>query len=177
MIIAKLKDRKPIQIGIGMHTGPLMLGIMGDRDRMDANVVSDAVNIASRMEGLTKFYGASIAVSEDTLSRLAGAGKFNHRFLGKVQGKGKQQPISVFEITVGDSREISDLKSRTKTDFEAGLNHYFAKEFTEASVCFKNVLKTNAKDKTAKLYLERSAQFMVQGVPEDWEGVEAMANK
>lgn len=127
--------------------------------------------------GLTKFYGASIAVSEDTLSRLAGAGKFNHRFLGKVQGKGKQQPISVFEITVGDSREISDLKSRTKTDFEAGLNHYFAKEFTEASVCFKNVLKTNAKDKTAKLYLERSAQFMVQGVPEDWEGVEAMANK
>ena len=171
------KDRRPIQIGIGLHTGPLMLGIMGDRDRMDANVVSDAVNIASRMEGLTKFYGASIAVSEDTLSHLAEVGKFNHRFLGKVQVKGKQQPISVFEITDGDSREISDLKGRTKTDFEAGLNHYFAKEFAEASVCFKNVLKTNAADKTAKLYLERSAQFMVQGVPQDWEGVEAMANK
>jgi adenylate cyclase len=66
---------------------------------------------------------------------------------------------------------------KTKADFEQGLHHYFAKEFTEASVCFNNVLKVNPEDRTARLYLERSAQFMVRGVPEDWEGVEAMESK
>jgi len=66
---------------------------------------------------------------------------------------------------------------KTKSDFEEGLQQYFAKEFAEASVCFKNVLKANPDDKTAQLYLERSAQFMVQSVPEDWEGVEAVDSK
>jgi hypothetical protein len=65
----------------------------------------------------------------------------------------------------------------TKADFEPGLLHYFAKDFAKASVCFKNVLKANADDKIARLYLQRSAQFMVQGVAEDWEGVEAVESK
>jgi len=69
------------------------------------------------------------------------------------------------------------LKLKTKEDFEQGVLHYFAKDFAEASVCFKNVLKTNVEDKTAQLYLERSAQFIVRGMPEDWESVEAMESK
>jgi len=70
-----------------------------------------------------------------------------------------------------------ELKLKTKVDFEQGLVYYFDRKFAEASVCFKNVLEKNAADKTAQLYLERSAQFMVQGVPDDWEGVEAVQNK
>jgi two-component system sensor histidine kinase ChiS len=173
----RTKNRAPIKVGIGLHTGPLMLGIMGERDRMDANVVSDAVNTASRMEGLTKFYGASIAISEDTLSRIDESSRFNSRFLGKVQVKGKQLPVSVFEITDGDTHEIIDLKSQTKADFEAGLNHYFTKEFAEATVCFKKVLDVHSDDKTAELYLKRAAQFVVEGVSDEWEGVEAMDSK
>jgi hypothetical protein len=66
---------------------------------------------------------------------------------------------------------------KTKADFEEGLHRYFEKEFTQASVCFDKVLKVNPADKTARLYLERSAQFMVQGVAETWEGVEAVESK
>lgn len=171
------KDRLPISIGVGLHTGPLMIGIIGDEQRLNAGVVSDAVNTASRMEGLTKFYGAPIIISEDTLTRLDDPEKFNQRFLGKVQVKGKQNPVAVFEITDGDPEKIFELKKQTKTDFEEGLSSYFAKEFTEAAVCFKKVLKIHPEDKTAQLYLERSARYMVQGVPDDWEGVEEMAAK
>lgn len=171
------KNRLPISIGVGLHTGPLMIGIIGDEQRLNAGVVSDAVNTASRMEGLTKFYGAPIIISENTLAGIGDAEKFNQRFLGKVQVKGKQKPVAVFEITDGDPPEIFELKKQTKTDFEEGLNSYFAKEFTEAAVCFKKVLKIHPEDKTAQLYLERSARFMVQGVPDGWEGIEEMAAK
>jgi two-component system sensor histidine kinase ChiS len=167
----------PVQIGVGLHTGNLMLGIVGEKERTQGDIFSDAVNLTNRIEGLCKFYGASIVVSEVTLNKLANRGDYHTRFLGKVQVKGKDMPISLYEVYNGDAEAIIELKQKTKTDFEQGLLHYFAKDFAEASVCFKNVLKANSGDKTARLYLERSAQFMVQGVPEEWEGVEAVESK
>jgi len=174
----RVKRNEPaIQIGVGLHTGNLMLGIVGEKERTQGDIFSDAVNLTNRIEGLCKFYGASIVVSEITLNKLTDRGQYHTRFLGKVQVKGKDLPISLYEVYNGDAEKIIDLKLKTKADFEQGLLHYFAKDFAEASVCFKNVLKANAEDKTARLYLERSAQFMVRGVPEDWQGVEAMESK
>ena len=85
--------------------------------------------------------------------------------------------MAVFEIYDGDQEQLRALKMNTKIDFEQGLHHYFAREFIQAAACFKKVLTLNPDDKTAKLYLERSAQFMVQGVPDDWQGVETMESK
>jgi hypothetical protein len=166
-----------INIGVGLHTGNLMLGIVGEQERMQGDIFSDAVNLTNRIEGLCKFYGASIVVSEITLNKLVNRGDYHTRFLGKVQVKGKDVPISLYEAYDGDPEAIIELKLKTKADFEEGLHLYFEKEFAEAAVFFKKVLKINPQDKTAKLYLERSAQFMVQGVPEDWQGVEAMESK
>jgi len=173
----RVKGETAIQIGVGLHTGSLMLGIVGEQERMQGDIFSDAVNLTNRIEGLCKFYGASIVVSETTLGKLTNRGEYHTRFLGKVQVKGKDVPISLFEVYNGDPESIIELKLKTKKDFEEGLYRYFDKDFTNASVFFKNVLDVNAKDKTARLYLERSAQFMVQGVPEGWEGVEAMESK
>jgi len=173
----RVKGETAIQIGVGLHTGSLMLGIVGEQERMQGDIFSDAVNLTNRIEGLCKFYGASIVVSEITLNKLANRGDYHTRFLGKVQVKGKDVPISLFEVYNGDAEAIIELKLKTKADFEEGLHYYFAKDFAEASVCFKNVLKANAEDKTARLYLTRSAQFMVQGVPEEWEGVEVVESK
>ncbi len=83
----------------------------------------------------------------------------------------------MFEIYDGDSETMITLKLNTKTDFEEGLELYYKKEFAEAAACFKQVLKANHEDKTAKLNLERSAQFMVQDVPEEWDGVETPEHK
>ncbi len=171
------KGREPIRIGVGLHTGHLMLGILGDETRMDPNVVSDAVNTASRMEGLTKHFGAPIIVSESTLEKLEDASKYNVRFLGKFQVKGKNQPLGVYEVADGESSDVVKLKMASKKEFELGLEHYVAREFEEASVSFRRVLKVNETDKAARRYLELSAKYMVEGVAEDWEGVEKLERK
>ncbi len=168
------KERMPIRIGIGIHTGPLMLGIIGDQQRMDTGAVADSVNIASRMEGLTKFFGSATIVSESTLLNIDNLEHFNQRFLGKVQVKGRKGAISVFEIFDGDDQHSIELKNSTKPHFERGLNSYFRKEFEDAAVKFKEVLNIFPQDKPAQLYRERCAKYMVEGIPEDWEGVEVM---
>ncbi len=172
--VRKSQGDLPIEIGIGLHSGSLMLGIVGESERAQGDIFSDAVNLANRIEGLSKLYGASLVVSEETLSRLPADNTYHQRFLGKVQVKGKNEHVAVFEIYDGDPDYMIDLKLDTKDDFEEGLDCYFAREFTTASVCFKKVIDTNPDDKTADLYLRRSAQFMIQGVPDHWEGVEAV---
>jgi len=166
-----------IKIGIGLHTGSLILGILGDEERMDVSVVADSVNIASRMEGLTKFYGASLIVSEATLEEISNRDQFLHRFLGRVMLKGKTEKINVFEIFEGDLSTTMDLKKKTKNDFESGLNKYLEKEFTQAATLFEMVIAINPDDKAANHYLKKSARYMVEGVDENWDGAEAMEFK
>ena len=170
-------DLFPINIGMGLHTGSLMLGTIGNEDRMDGTVISDAVNLASRVEGLSKMFGASIVVTENTLAGIQKPDEYNYRFLCKVQVKGKQKPVAIYEFFDGDPLNLIELKKKTKADFDAGLDHYFKKEFTKAAALFEQVLQLNPNDKTVRLYLERSAQFMVNRVNDDWKGIEVMDNK
>ncbi len=164
----------PIYIGIGIHTGSLMLGIVGESERAQSDIFSDAVNLAYRLEGLNKLYGAAIIISAQTLSRLHDPSQYHTRFLGRVQVKGKSEIVPIYEIFNGDPEPAIALKLKTKTDFEQGLRHYFDREFSAAAACFKNVLQRHPEDKTAHLYLQRATRFAVQGVGEEWEGVETM---
>jgi two-component system sensor histidine kinase ChiS len=171
------RNYQPINIGTALHTGSLMIGIVGEAERMEGTVISDAVNLASRLEGLTKLYGASIVVSEETLTHLEDKNSYNFRFLDKVRVKGKKEPVSVFEVFDVDPEATLNLKLKTKPDFEEGLLLYHDKKFAEASVRFDSVLKHNPDDKAARLYLQRAAHFMVHGVPPDWGGVESLPEK
>jgi len=171
------KGFQPIAIGVGLHVGDLMLGIIGHEERMQGTVVADAVNLASRLEGLTRIYGSSISISEPTLSQLKDADKYKHRFVDKVQVKGKKDPVSVHEVFDGDPPAVIELKEQTKDDFEQGLCLYYDRKFSEASVKFNQVLEKHTEDRAARIYLKRSANYMVNGVPEDWTGVEILTQK
>ncbi len=171
------KNRNPISIGTGLHYGSLMLGIIGDDKRMDAGVVSNAVNTASRVEGLTKYYGASLVLSENTVKQIANPNKYNHRYLGKVKVKGKNETLSVYEFFGGDSQAAIDLKEKTKNDFERGLEAYYNRQFTEAAVFFKRIIELNENDLAAQMYLRQSANYMVHGVPKDWAGIQKITGK
>lgn len=171
------KGRQPINIGIGLHTGKVMLGTIGETARMEGTVISDAVNLAARLEGLTKLYAASILISEQTLFSLDRPNRYNLRFLDRVKVKGRSEPISVFEILDGGTTKDVNLKLETRTHFEKGLLHYHSQEFAEAQIIFDNVLQCNPQDKAAQIYRERAAYLAAHGVPPDWTGIEILSEK
>jgi predicted ATPase/class 3 adenylate cyclase len=167
----------PIHIGIGLHTGTSMLGIVGELERMQFDAMSDAANLASRLESLTKIFGATIVVSGDIMESLSGVDKHHQRSLGKVLVKGRNTPVPIFDIFGGDSAEQVTLKSETREDFETGLQLYSQQRFDQACVHFNAVIKKNPADKAATLYLKESARFMLDGVPEGWQEAPVLDEK
>jgi PAS domain S-box-containing protein len=148
----------PIQIGIGINTGSLMLGTVGGASRMDSTVISDAVNLGSRMERLTKDYGASLLISHHTFLQLQNFNQYAFRIIDRVKVKGKSAEVSVYEVFDADLPEIREGKLITKQEFEQALLLYKLGSFTEAAQLFEDVLNINPKDKVAQIYLERCQQ-------------------
>jgi DNA-binding response OmpR family regulator len=167
----------PIGIGVGLHLADLMLGIIGSEDRMQGAVVADAVNLAARIEGLNKMYGSYVSLSDETFLALKEPDRYRHRFIDKVRVKGKDEAVTVYEVFEGDPEGIAGFKEKTKPAFESGLQLYYGKKFSEASVHFNQVLETNPEDLAARIYLKRCANYMVNGVPPDWTGVETLFEK
>ncbi|MFQ3547292.1 MAG: adenylate/guanylate cyclase domain-containing protein, partial [Termitinemataceae bacterium] len=145
---------RPLAMGIGLHTGPLMLGVVGVRDRMQNTVVSDSVNLASRLESITKVFNISIAISEETFKSLKDPGAYMYRFIGKVRVKGKAEPVSVFEIFDGIDPELLERKMRANSFFEQGMLSYYRKDFTDAMYQFRKVLEILPEDGAAVFYLD-----------------------
>ncbi len=166
-----------IGIGIGLHRADLMLGVIGSEDRMQGAVVADAVNLAARIEGLNKMYGSYVSLSDETLSAMEESDRYRHRFMDKVRVKGRKDPVTVYEVFEGDPEGLAELKEQTKPAFERGVQLYYSKKFSEASVHFNQVLEKNPADLAARMYLKRCANYMVNGVPSDWTGVETLLEK
>ncbi|MEP7373837.1 MAG: adenylate/guanylate cyclase domain-containing protein [Chitinophagaceae bacterium] len=172
-----LKNLSPIQIGIGMHTGSLIMGITGDKDRLDATTISDTVNTASRIESLTKYYKAGILLSDATLQQIEDHQQFNLRYLGKVQVKGKQEPVGLHECFSGSNEEEILIKEKTLPLFNEGMNHYLNRSFSSAIKSFQSITATYPADLTAEFFLTNATRYLQKGVPEDWTGVVEMTNK
>ncbi|ADN02678.1 putative adenylate cyclase / guanylate cyclase [Spirochaeta thermophila DSM 6192] len=159
-----------IRIGIGIHTGPCMVGTVGEDLRMDTTVISDVVNIAARLENLTKTFGTDILISEQVVMSLADPGALHLRFLGKVMVKGKSSAVSVFQVLT-DREFLKEKELRAAYDsFEQGMFAFFKRDFATAISLFNRVLEVVPSDMPARVYLEQAMTLHASGVPEGWDG-------
>ncbi|OQY29562.1 MAG: hypothetical protein B6244_03390 [Candidatus Cloacimonetes bacterium 4572_55] len=166
-----------IKIGVGLNTGMLMLGTVGGNNRMDGTVISDAVNLASRIEGMTKMYGAAILISDQTLSKLEDPKKYTTRIIDRVKVKGKNEPITVYEVIDGDPIEIREIKAGLRTVFADAWDLYCHGEFEDALTLFNLCYNKFPEDKPTQIYIERCEHLIEIGKPDDWDGVMTLTSK
>lgn len=164
------RDQFPeLRFGMGLHSGPLTLGTIGDQNHFQCSVVGDSVNLASRLEGLTKHFGSILTLSAATVTRLNNPESFSLRSLGKVQVQGRSNALEVYDCLNCYPDELRGRLEQTRGRFEDARAAWTAGQFSEAKAGFTHCLDACADDQVSRRFLERLAEMRT---PDTWDGIE-----
>ncbi|EKD34609.1 MAG: hypothetical protein ACD_75C02262G0002 [uncultured bacterium] len=169
-----LKGMADLEVGIGLNSGEVTVGNLGSHDFMNYTIVGDAVNLASRLEGLNKIYGTAILLSQFIVQELDD--RFVIRDLDRVRVKGKQTAVNIYEL-VGWRSTITDTTRAGLDLFEQGLVAYRHQEWNEAEQLFNQVLDKLPGDGPTRLYLARIDRMRANPPGPCWDGISTFNHK
>ncbi|MTI85736.1 MAG: HAMP domain-containing protein [Firmicutes bacterium] len=161
---------QPIEIGIAVHKGPVMLGIVGEEKRMEGTVISDNVNLTETLEKITHKFSASILLTEDVYMDIFNWESYRCRLLGSIEVENKALPVTVYDVFQGEPEHARKLKQETSDLFEDGVILYQDGRFYDARTKFVEVIRRNSRDEAAKLYFFLCDEYFKGGTPEHWSG-------
>jgi adenylate cyclase len=162
----KARRWPPIRVGVGLNSGPMNVGNMGSEFRMAYTVLGDAVNLGSRLEGLTERYGVDIIIGEYTRTLVP---DFACRELDKVRVKGKHKPVSIFE-PLGPAAGLDPQEAERLQRYHQALAFYRGREFAAAAEIFEGLIREEPHRLLYGLYRDRIRNFQQNPPAQDWDG-------